>query len=140
MKNDPAQEQAWVRQLNFTYGGLLIAGFFLIQPFLTARSLDVSARICVVAFAVAIPLLAALILLGQQEEFKHRLSGSKLVSIARSVGQLAAFVGLTAGFWHMVWFAGVAVLAATVIATGVYSAGYTRVIFDKPPRDLPGYG
>ena len=29
------------------------------QPFLTAPSLDLSARICAVAFAVVIPLLAA---------------------------------------------------------------------------------
>jgi hypothetical protein len=31
----------------------------LVQPFLTAPSLDLSARICAVPFAVVIPLLAA---------------------------------------------------------------------------------
>jgi hypothetical protein len=43
-----------------------------VQPFLTTASLDVSGKICVVAFAVAIPLLAALLLVGQQEFFKRR--------------------------------------------------------------------
>jgi hypothetical protein len=33
----------------------------MVQPFLTAASLDLSARVCVVAFSVAIPLLAALV-------------------------------------------------------------------------------
>jgi hypothetical protein len=39
----------------------------LVQPFLTAPSLDRSATICVVAFSVAIPLLAALVLVNRQE-------------------------------------------------------------------------
>jgi hypothetical protein len=33
-------------------------GVFMAQPFLTAISLDLTARICVVAFPAAIPLLA----------------------------------------------------------------------------------
>jgi hypothetical protein len=44
------------------YGGLIGIGVVLVQPFLTAASLDPSATICVVAFSVTIPLLAALVL------------------------------------------------------------------------------
>jgi hypothetical protein len=40
-----------------------LIGLYLVQPFLTAESLDLAAKICVVAFSVAIPLLAALVLL-----------------------------------------------------------------------------
>jgi hypothetical protein len=39
----------------------------LVQPFLTAPSLDRSATACVVAFSVAIPFLAALVLVNRQE-------------------------------------------------------------------------
>lgn len=127
MKYFAAQEGEWVRQNNFSYGGLLVAGFFLIQPFLTARSLDVSARICVVAFAVAIPMLAALLLLGQQEAFRRHLAKSRLVNIAKPTAQLSAFIGLVAGFWHIAWFAGVAILAASILAVSVHSAGFSRV-------------
>jgi hypothetical protein len=66
------QTQEWLRQSNVIYAGLLGAAFIIVQPFLTTASLDVSGKICVVAFAVAIPLLAALLLVGQQEFFKRR--------------------------------------------------------------------
>jgi hypothetical protein len=68
-KRDSAQEEAWIRQLNLIYVGLIVVGVYMVQPFLTAASLDVSARISVVAFSVAIPLLAALVLVNQQEPF-----------------------------------------------------------------------
>jgi hypothetical protein len=41
------------------YSGLIVIGVYLVQPFLVAGTLDLSARVCVVAFSVAIPLLAA---------------------------------------------------------------------------------
>jgi hypothetical protein len=50
--------QEWIRQNSLIYGALIAIGVYMVQPFLTAPSLDLSARICVVAFAVAIPLLA----------------------------------------------------------------------------------
>jgi hypothetical protein len=52
---DPAQEQEWLRESDLSNGGLILIGVYMVQPFLTAGSLDLSARICVVAFAVAIP-------------------------------------------------------------------------------------
>jgi hypothetical protein len=55
VNTDPAQEQEWLRQNNLIYGGLIGIGVVLVQPFLTAASLDLSATICVVAFSVAIP-------------------------------------------------------------------------------------
>ena len=44
-----------------------------------------------------------------------------------AVAQLAAFVGIAAGFWHITWIAGVAFLAAAVVAVGVHSAGFSRL-------------
>jgi hypothetical protein len=59
-RQDSEQEQEWLRQDYLVYGGLIGVGVVMVQPFLTAASLDLSATICVVAFSVAIPLLAAL--------------------------------------------------------------------------------
>jgi hypothetical protein len=67
VKADPEQLQEWLRQNNLIYGGLIGIGVLMVQPFLTAGSLDLSAKVCVVAFSVAIPLLAALVLVNQQE-------------------------------------------------------------------------
>jgi type III secretory pathway component EscT len=128
------QEVEWVRQNNLAYGALIVAGVYMVQPFLTASALDVTARICVIAFAVAIPLLAALILLGQQEAFRRRTARSPLVAVAKSVGQMGAFVGLVAAFWHIQWVAGVVFLGAGLVGTGVHSAGYWRLERTTAPR------
>jgi hypothetical protein len=85
VRQDPALEQEWVRQNNLSYGGLIAIGVFMVQPFLTAASLDVTARICILAFAVAIPLLAALMLLNRQEAFRRRRARSVVVTIAQVV-------------------------------------------------------
>jgi hypothetical protein len=112
VKQDPGLEQELVRQNSLGYGGLIAIGVVLVQPFLTAVSLDLSARICIVAFSVAIPLLAALILVNQQEVFRRRRTKSVLVAIAQVVAQVSAFAGVVAGFWHILWIAGVGVLTA----------------------------
>ena len=56
-----------VRQQGLIYGGLILIGLYMVQPFLTAPSLDVSAKVSIIAFSVAIPLLAALVVVNRQE-------------------------------------------------------------------------
>jgi hypothetical protein len=120
-------------QLALIYGGLIVIGVYMVQPFLTASSLDVSAEICIVAFSVAIPLLAALVLVNRQEAFRGRRTPSVVVTIAQVVAQLAAFVGMVAGFWHITWVAGVTFLAAGFVAVGVHSAGFWRLESTQEP-------
>jgi len=104
-----------------------VAALYMVTPFLTASSLDVSAKVCVVAFAVAIPLLAAHLLVGEQEAFQRRATESVLVKVTKPVALASAFVGIVAGFWHITWYAGVAVLATAIVAMGVHSAGFWRL-------------
>ena len=130
---DPGQEQEWLRESNLINGGLILIGVYLVQPFLTAASLDLSARICVVAFSVAIPLLAALVLVNRRELSRHRASRSRLVVWTRVVAQNLAFAGVVAGFWHIWWIAGVGMLASGVVAVGVHAAGYLGLKSDQPP-------
>ena len=132
-RDDPAQEQEWVRQNKTAYVGLIAVGLVMVQPFLSAASLDLSAKICVVAFAVAIPLLASLVMVSEQESFRRRMTPSVLVRVAKSVAQVAASLGVVAGFWHMTWIAGVAMVGAGIVGVGVHSAGYWRLEGDKEP-------
>jgi hypothetical protein len=120
-------KQEGLRQLGVIYGALIVIGVYMVQPFLTAPTLDVPAQISVIAFSVAIPLLAALVLVNRQETFRGRRATSVAVAVAQSVAQFAAIVGTVAGFWHITWVAGVSFLAAGVIAMGVHSAGWWRV-------------
>ena len=126
-RNDPAQEQEWLQQHSLIYGGLIAIGAVLVQPFLTEESLDLAAQICVVAFAVAIPLLAALAVVNRQEAFRRRPTPSRAVGVARTVAQLCAFAGVVAGFWHILWIAGVAMLVSGLVGVAVHSVGYTRL-------------
>jgi hypothetical protein len=127
----PAQVREWLEQGNLTYGALVAGGVLIVQPFLTAPSLDLAATISVVAFSVAIPLLAGLILVNREEILRGRRSRSILVAIGQAVAYVAAFTGMVAAFWHIVWFAGVAVLASGLAAMGIHSAGYTRLALEE---------
>ncbi|RZT11888.1 hypothetical protein EV649_7543 [Kribbella sp. VKM Ac-2569] len=129
-KADPAVQEEWIRQSNLIYGGLAAAGLVVVQPFLTASPLDLTAKICVIAFAVSIPLLAALLVLNRQEAFRRQVSRSRLVSVAKAVAEGSAFVGLTAAFWHISTIAGIAFLLVGFFAVGVHSAGYTKLEYD----------
>jgi uncharacterized membrane protein YfcA len=131
VRNDPEQEQEWVRQNNLNYRALIAIGVFMVQPSLTAASLDLSARLCVLAFSVAIPLLAALVLLNRQEAFRRRRTRSVLVSITQVVAETCAAAGVVAGFWHVLWLAGVGIVASGLVGVGVHSAGYWRLERDR---------
>jgi hypothetical protein len=131
----PEQEREWLQQNNLTYGALIAIGVIMVQPFLTAGSLDLSAEICVIAFSVAIPLLAALVLVNRQEVFRGRRTRSLIVTVAQVAAQGTAFVGVVAGFWHINWIAGVGVLSSAVVAMGVHSAGWGRLELDGKPSD-----
>jgi hypothetical protein len=82
---------------------------------------------------VAIPLLAALVMVNRQEVFRRRWTPSVSVTIAQVIAQSAAFVGIVAGFWHIDWIAGVAFLAAGLVGVLVHSAGYWRLEGDQNP-------
>ena len=120
-------------QLGLIYGGLIAIAVVMVQGFLEASSLDASARVGTIAFAVAIPLLAALVLVNRHEAFRGRGTTSKSVTLARVIAQLAAFVGIVAAFWHITWVAGVTFLAVGLVAVGVHSAGFWRVESPHPP-------
>ena len=116
-----------LRQQGAIYGGLIGIAVVMVQPFLIATSLDTSATICIVAFSIAIPLLAALVMVNRQEVFRGRRTPSVMVIVTQATAQLAAFVGVVAGFWHITWVAGVGMLVAGLVAVGVHSAGFVRL-------------
>lgn len=105
MKADAEQADERIRLRHLIYAAFIVVGVYMVQPFLTAQSLDVAARLCVIAFSVAIPLLAALIVVDWQRGLRRRRAASALVTIAQVI----------AGFWHITWVAGVGVLARGIL-------------------------
>jgi hypothetical protein len=125
--------QEAVRQNGLIYGGLIGIAVVMVQGFLEAPSHDASARVSVIAFSVAIPLLAALVMVNRQETFRRRRTPSVSVTVAQVIAQSAALVGLVAGFWHIDWIAGVAFLAAAFVGLFVHSAGWWRLEGNQEP-------
>jgi hypothetical protein len=138
MKSDPAREREWLGQTNLIYGALITIGVLIVQPFLSASSLDLAATISVISFAVAIPILAALMLVNREETFRGRRTPSKLVAIGNGIGQSAAFIGIVAAFWHITWVAGVVVLVSSMVAMGIHSAGWVRLAMPDLPTSKSG--
>lgn len=128
----PAVEREWLKQDKIIYGALSGAGLILVQPFLyNGQFKGVPAKVAVVAFAIAIPMLAALILLNEEEIFRKHPSKSRVVATVRVLGQAAAFVGFVAAFWHIDKIAGISAIVASVIGMGAHSAGYTKLNYAK---------
>ena len=120
-----------VRQSGLIYGALIAIAVVMVQGFLEAPSENASARISVIAFSVAIPLLAALVLVNRQETFRRRRTPAVSVTITQTVAQGAALVGLVAGFWHIYWIAGVVFLAAAFVGLFVHGSGWWRLERDQ---------
>jgi len=124
---DPQLRQEWLRQDNLIYGGLIAGCVAVMQPFLALPDPDLSASIAVVSFAVALPLLAAMLLVNQHEVFRHQQARLRRLSFAKALGQGLAVIGVAAALWHVLWIAGVALLVSALVALGVHSAGFSRV-------------
>jgi hypothetical protein len=131
----PEAQAEGLRQNGVIYGGLVGVCVLTIQPFLSETELDTSATVSLLAFAVAIPLLAALVMVNLQEVFRGRRTTSAAVTVAQSLAQFAAVVGIAAALWHATWVAGATFVGVAVVAVGVHSAGFWRV---ESPRGSEG--
>jgi fatty acid desaturase len=72
-------------------------------------------------------------MVNRQEVFRGRRTPSVTVTVMQSIAQLAAFVGIVAGFWHITWVAGVGMLVAGLVAVLVHSAGWWRLEVTRKP-------
>jgi len=132
LSHTPSIEREWIKQDKIIYAALTGAGLLLVQPFLyEGQAKSLSAMVTVIAFSIAIPILAALLLLNEEESFRKHLSQSRIVAFTRAIGQAAAFVGFIAAFWHVNSVAGICALGASVVGMSAHSAGYMKLYFSK---------
>src|SRR6266851_6702129 len=89
---------------------------------------DLAARISIVGWAVAIPLLAALAMLNVVREWYRYTSYPFYWGIAWSVAHGAALIALGAAFWH-IWFPAAIVLTASdVVGIALYQVSVHRLL------------
>jgi len=92
---------------------------------------DTAARISIVAWAVAIPLLAALGMLNVAQESYRYASYPLYLLIARGIAQASAAVGVASAFWHLWMPAGVVLIVSGVAAVALYAAYARRLENDN---------
>jgi hypothetical protein len=126
-----AQEQEWLRQLSLIYSGLIVIGVYLVAPLLTAASLDLSAKDCVVAFSLAISLLAALVIVNRQEVLRRCATTSVLATIARVVAQTTPSLAWSPASGTLPGSLEWGMLAGGLVGVAVHSAGYARLERDQ---------
>ncbi|HEX2646750.1 MAG TPA: hypothetical protein VHO95_05955 [Candidatus Dormibacteraeota bacterium] len=115
----------WIRTEAVINAGMIVVGIYVVQTLLGTNYADVAARISIVAWAIAIPLLAALGLLNVAQETYRYASYPLYLLVARGLAQGGAAVGIVSAFWHIWMPAGIVLVASAVVALGLY-AGYAR--------------
>ncbi|NNH71459.1 hypothetical protein HLB23_16580 [Nocardia uniformis] len=130
----PEEKAAWVRQDNLIYGGLIAIGTVIVQPFLTAPSMDLTAMIAVVAFAIALPHLGVLVLISDWPNPEGYPILRFLPATAKALGLSFSMIGVGAAFWHISWIAGVAVVASGFGASIALGSYQTRVMVPEQTR------
>jgi hypothetical protein len=121
----------WIRAQALVNAGLITVGVYIAQSLLAANFADIAARIAVVAWAVATPLLAALAMLNVAQERYRYASYHTYFLIARATAQAGAATGLVAAFWHIWMPAGIVVVASALAAVGLYALYLHRLDKDN---------
>ncbi|MFI9508283.1 hypothetical protein [Nocardia sp. NPDC052566] len=127
----PAERQSWAKQNNLMYGGMIAIGVVILQGFLTADPLDIAGKISVIGFAVALPLLAVLILLGDLQTNDPSVRSNITDEAIKPLALFSSLSGVVAAFWHIDWLPGVIILVTGVLALGVYGSHFTDSRFGR---------
>jgi len=110
-----------------SHAGLIVLSVYLVQPFITATSLDLTSTICVVAFSLSLPLMAFLLMVNRLGSLYRDASHPWYIRVAKSLGIPSACVGVVAALWHMTWIAGVVVMVGGILGLAAQSAFYSRL-------------
>ena len=121
----------WTQQTTAVFAGLIGIGLIIVQAFLSSGASDTPATISVLAFALAIPLLAALVMLNNAQAGYKYVSYPWYYSLAIMFSEMCAFVGVAAAFWHLSWIAGVLVTISGVFGLALYIAFSARLEKDN---------
>jgi hypothetical protein len=102
---------------------LIVLGVYILQAFISTNVADGAGRVSIVAWALAIPLLAFLALLNRTQEAYKYASIPIYLTVARGLALSAAVVGFGAAVWHL-WTPASLVLVASGLGGVVLYRGY----------------
>ena len=128
----------WIRVDTLINVGLIVLGVYILQAFISSNVADVASRISVVAWALAIPLLAFLALLGPAQETFRYASFPLYLLVARGLAQGAAVIGFVAAVWHLWMPASLMLIASGLAGFVVYRLYSGRLDRDNSPDSTAG--
>jgi len=113
------------------YGGFIGISLLILQAFVSLTTLDLPLLIALFALAVAIPLLAACIILNNILWVVEYGSRSRWILLIRHLSPICAIVGIIAVFWHLSWVAGLLFSISGSIGYLVCTNYYAQVLKKK---------
>jgi uncharacterized membrane protein YoaK (UPF0700 family) len=115
---------AWkLQQTDLVYAGLAGVAIVFVQDYVGLPVLDAAATISIIAFAVALPLLAILGVLNAVQAGYRYAPFPWWMTLAVVVALGASAIGIVAAFWHASVVAAIVVTATGMLA-GVLTAAY----------------
>jgi hypothetical protein len=106
-------------------GGLIGISLIIVQAFLSIGFANAAATITILAFAIAVPMLALYIM--SDIEFGTIIAeNTKLLSILYWAGASASATGIVAAFWYMSWIAGIVIICSGLAGVIVYVIAYNQ--------------
>jgi hypothetical protein len=130
---EPSEDYKRVNDL--LYGGYLGIRLLFLQAFVSLTTLDLALLIALFAFAVAIPLLAASIVLNNILWVVKYSSRSRWILLIRHISPVSAIVGIVAVFWHLSWISGLLFSISGSIGYVVCTTYYAQVLRKKKEEE-----
>ncbi len=132
-------QEEWIRQSNTILAGLIGISVVILQALIAIKAQDPAARVALVAFALALPMLSVLVMLNVTLAKVRYASFPAYVTLAYVLGEGSAVVGVVAAFWHVSWVAGLLILLSSVAGIGIFFA-YSRQLQKDNPAAGNGKG
>jgi hypothetical protein len=117
-------DQYAVNLSNFYAGGLSAVDLVFLQAFLSLSTLNPLQVVSVIAFSIALPLLAGMLTVNMIEHYyPYRRLKSRAVHFIQAlfvVGIIADIIGVDTALWSITWIVGAVFIGAFVTSIIVY--------------------
>ncbi len=124
----------WIHQSNSVLAGLIGISVVILQALISNKAYDPPAVIALLAFAIALPMMAVLVMLNVVLASYRYTSFPWYITVAYFIGEGSAAVGVVAAFWHVSWVAGVLVVVSGLAGLGIYFAYARQLQKENPPE------
>ncbi len=113
-------KEEYTREASTIQVGLVTMAVIILQSLIGSVTPDIPALISMWTFAVAMPLLAALLMFNLRQARYRYATYPFYVTFAYVIAAIGAFVGIFGAFWHVSWIAGVLLFVSSPVGLAVY--------------------